>query len=261
MKKLKVYANVDLQKLEIKAANKGKSGIYCFTCLTNGKKYVGSSVNLGRRFSQYFNANYLKRHTDMLISRALLKYGYSNFNLEILEYCDSSELLTREQYYFDLLNPEYNILKNAYSLLGYKHSAESLAKISARALGRIFSEEHKTKMSEAKKGKNHPLYGKTHSEQSKHKNSLSQPNSIKIVVTDLELKTKTTFGSIREAARALNITQCVINNYFNRNQIKPSKGRYVFTKIKPEYNIIQDPIAPIFTGRRHSSETLEKLSS
>jgi len=59
--------------------------------------------------------------------------------------------------------------------------------------------------------------------------SASHPNSLKIVVTDLELKTKTTFGSIREAARALNISHCVINNYFNRNQIKPYKGRYVFS--------------------------------
>ena len=36
--------------------------------------------------------------------------------LEILEYCLQSELLEREQYYLDLLVPEYNILKTAYSL-------------------------------------------------------------------------------------------------------------------------------------------------
>jgi hypothetical protein len=32
---------------------------------------------------------------------------------EILEYCDSSNVIEREQYYIDLLNPEYNILKTA----------------------------------------------------------------------------------------------------------------------------------------------------
>lgn len=47
------------------------------------------------------------------------KYGHENFTLEILEYCLKDELLTRENYYFDLLKPEYNILKHAYSLLGY----------------------------------------------------------------------------------------------------------------------------------------------
>lgn len=39
----------------------------------------------------------------------------------------------------DLLNPEYNILKNAYSLLGFKHSEENLAKFKLKKI----SQEHK----------------------------------------------------------------------------------------------------------------------
>lgn len=52
-------------------------------------------------------------------------------------------------------------------------------------------------------------------------NGKNQPNSIEIEVTDLELNTKTTFGSICEAARALNINHGVITAYFKRNQNKP----------------------------------------
>jgi group I intron endonuclease len=61
----------------------------------------------------------------------LVKYGHSTFKLEILEYCEADRLiiLEREQYYIDLLKPEYNILKIAGSPLGYKHTEESLAKI------------------------------------------------------------------------------------------------------------------------------------
>lgn len=59
-----------------------------------------------------------------LIARALIKYGYSNFQLEILEYCEPSNCIDREQYYIDLLKPEYNILKTAGSKLGSKHSVE-----------------------------------------------------------------------------------------------------------------------------------------
>lgn len=49
----------------------------------------------------------------MIIYKALLAHGFDSFKLEILEYCDSSELIKREQYYIDLFKPEYNILKVA----------------------------------------------------------------------------------------------------------------------------------------------------
>jgi group I intron endonuclease len=57
-----------------------------------------------------------------IIYRAILKNGLSNFNLDILQYCELNMLTEREQYYIDLLNPEYNILKRAGSRLGHKAS-------------------------------------------------------------------------------------------------------------------------------------------
>jgi group I intron endonuclease len=71
---------------------------------------VGSSVNLARRLREYFNIFFLEREikrTNSKIYGALKKYGYSRFSLEILEYCEPSEVVTREQYYLDKLNPEY----------------------------------------------------------------------------------------------------------------------------------------------------------
>jgi group I intron endonuclease len=46
-----------------------------------------------------------------MIYSSILKHGYSSFSLEILEYCDGDQAISIEQYYLDLLNPEYNILK------------------------------------------------------------------------------------------------------------------------------------------------------
>jgi group I intron endonuclease len=65
-------------------------------------------------FSIYLLESEIKNGRSM-INSALLKYGYSNFTLEILEYCDSSEVVRREQYYLDLFKPEYNILSTAGS--------------------------------------------------------------------------------------------------------------------------------------------------
>jgi group I intron endonuclease len=76
----------------------------------------------------------------------LLKNGYSNFSLEILEYCEPSEAVVREQYYLDLLHPQYNILKFSGSLRGFKHSEETKAKLSAAIQGRTHTEETIAKM-------------------------------------------------------------------------------------------------------------------
>ena len=61
-------------------------------------------------------------NNNSLIYKAILKYGYSKFKLDILEYCLSSILIKREQYYLDNLKLEYNIFNIAGSLLGFKHS-------------------------------------------------------------------------------------------------------------------------------------------
>ena len=68
----------------------------------------------------------------MPIYKAIIKYGHSNFKLEILEYCDWDKVMNREQYYIDLLKPEYNILTKAGSSFGYKHSEETLDKFKLR---------------------------------------------------------------------------------------------------------------------------------
>ena len=121
VKPVKKYANADLDKLQIIKENKGKSGVYLLINLINGKTYIGSSVDLGRRFRYYYDVNTLDkalRKSNYLIYRALLKYGYSNFSLEILEYCEKSETTEKEQFFMDKLNPEYNLCESANSPLG-----------------------------------------------------------------------------------------------------------------------------------------------
>ena len=55
--------------------------------------------------------------------------------------------------------------------------------------------------------------------------------SQQIEVTDSELNQTTTYDSINEAARALNINHARIVMYFFSNQQKPYKGRYTFKKL------------------------------
>lgn len=71
--------------------NKNKSGIYRWVNKVNGKSYIGSSVNLSRRFRGYYSIRFLEKEikkNKSAVYRSLIKLGYSNFSVEILEYCD-----------------------------------------------------------------------------------------------------------------------------------------------------------------------------
>jgi NUMOD3 motif/NUMOD1 domain len=155
----------------------------------------------------------LKRKKSAIYS-SLIKHGYSNFKLEILEYCDKSNVIVREQAYIDLLSPEYNLNKTAGSRFGSKHS-----------------EETKRIISEKLKGEKNPMFGKNHSDETRKKMSDNISTSQRLEVFDIKNNQITTYDSIHEAARVLNIKQSIITMYFTRNQKKPYKGLYTFKKL------------------------------
>ena len=182
-----------------------------WTNLINNKRYIGSSQNLRKRLSEYFNTNYLIKDNCMQICRALKKHDYSNFSLTILEYCSPDKCLIREGYYLTLLNPEYNISKDP----------------SAPMSGRTHSDATKQIISDAKKGENHPNYGKP-----KYEGSGTGRPSQAIEVFDNKNNTTTYYDSMIAAAIALNLPSYrAISDYFRKNQKKPYKGQYTFKKL------------------------------
>lgn len=132
------------------------------------------------------------------IDRALLKYGFSNFSLEIIEFCDTEELLKREQYYLDSLKPQYNIVEIAGSTLGYKHTPESLQKMRDFVL----------------------------SDEVRERKMLATANAtasrrIPIIVEDIETNEKWEYISIAEAGKALGISRAAVSQaILNNRQIK-----------------------------------------
>lgn len=197
IKPVKIYLNADTLKLEIIKDNRNKSGIYRWTNLINGKIYIGSSSDLGERFYRYYNIDYLIKtltRTKSIIYSSLLKNGYSNFKLDILEYCEKKDLLNREQYYFSVLNPEYNILKLAYSSEGFKHTEKTKEIMSKSALGRTFSSETRSKISAALIGKGGKI----------------------VQVIDKNTGNTVEYVSINQAAKAFNVRsekvrRCILN--------------------------------------------------
>lgn len=208
---LVVFSDADKDKLEILNYVKGKSGIYMWTNKFNGKKYIGSSVNLRRRLLEYYNVNRLLKTNSMVINVALLKYGYNSFSLTILEFCDLDSLMYKESYYFEIYKPEYNILKTPGSPSrgsGWKHTEATIEKMSVAIKLLSQSPEYLEKM------------------------SLAQSKSIQVEVSDLETNSTTTYHAIKAAAKALGIDKRYILHYIYLNQEKPVLGRYTFKLLK-----------------------------
>ena len=204
---------MDNDKTKIVYENKKKSGIYRITNLTNKKFYIGSSLDLGRRFTTYYSFSFIDRRKTSLICKALLKYGYSKFSLEVLEYCSKENLLNREQYYLDLLKPEYNILTTAGSSLGYKHKEETIAKFKTRQ----HTEETKAKI---KSWSFTPEIGE----------KISISKGTKVIVCDVLTNKNYEYNSIRKVAVGLNAPNSTIRYYAMNNKIY--KNRYKFKLIK-----------------------------
>lgn len=246
-----VYTNSDLYKLSIIKDNKGKAGVYRWTNKKNGKSYVGSAVNLARRFPYYYSLN-LITNSNMSICKALLKHGHSNFNLEILEYCEPQNVIAREQYYLDLLQPEYNILKIAGSCLGYKHTEEARLNIIKYNTGRKHSEETIKNWEPSVKGKImlcldcavnivpglvknilrklliNDLGGKIHSENTRIK--ISKTLGHRISVIEIATGVTSYYDSIGKASDALGSSHTTISRYIRTGKL--FRGIYKIAKVE-----------------------------
>lgn len=132
-----------------------KSGVYKIENTSNGKIYVGRSVDLMHRKSVHWHHLRKGTHHSVKLQMAWLKHGESAFIFHVIERVVPELLTEREQYWFDLLMPQYNIIKDARGAFGYKLSAATKAKIAAKARGRRASDETKMKLSDIRKGWKH----------------------------------------------------------------------------------------------------------
>jgi group I intron endonuclease len=133
------------------------SGIYTITNLINKKVYVGSSINLKRRFLSH--KSLLKRniHHSKKLQNSFNKYGLENFEFKIIEKgCWFKFLIVREQYWINF----YNSFKNGYNEWPFARTA----------LGRKWTDEQRQNFKEKTRGRQCRL-GHKHTEETKAKMS------------------------------------------------------------------------------------------
>lgn len=231
-----------------------KTYISCIYMLISpeNKVYIGQTVNLYRRISRYKN---LDCKSQSGIYNSILKYGFDNHKVVILEYCGKHNLIDRERYYQDLynvisdngLNRELSAtqdknkvvsnetkiklsISNKGKNLGRKHSAEYGKRISLIQTGRKLSIITKSKMSISHKGFKH-------SDESKRKMSTSKKGKVfikdshKLILSDLRSGEKSPFAKLNEEqvkeirkstnqthktlAKRYGVSTCAISNIIN----------------------------------------------
>ena len=129
--------------------------IYKITNKVNGKSYIGQTVqSVKERFYQHCATKCSQAILNMVIHKAITKYGKSNFTIEVIEEVESANLNDRERYwirYYDSYNNGYNsteggqdgikLFKNldTESIVREYKSGKSL-----REIGRLFNVDKQT---------------------------------------------------------------------------------------------------------------------
>ena len=155
-----------------------KPGLYEIINIVNGKKYIGSSVDINRRWIEHRTKLKCNRHRNKHLQNSYKKHGVNSFVFRVLALVEPEEAIRLENVLLASGKYEYNIAESAI--------APNLGKTGklCPSYGRKHTEEELVKMSEAQVGeKNHNYgktgklaswYGKSHSEEEKRKISLAQ---------------------------------------------------------------------------------------
>jgi group I intron endonuclease len=143
--------------------------IYKITNMINNKIYIGKRIT--RNIipdDNYFGSG-------KLIKRAIKKYGLENFTKEILEICDAKSIDEKEIFWIGEYKSMdsligYNIAKggNGGDLLTNNPDREDIIKRMTESMkSRIFSDDHKRKLSEGKLGEKNPIFGRKMTDEEK----------------------------------------------------------------------------------------------
>lgn len=110
--------------------------VYLVQCKVNGKRYVGQTIKtVEERFNEH-----AKCKKNMLISKAIQKYGKENFRYGVIKSCASkAEMDYWEKYFIVALKSKvpygYNLTDGGEGTSGIERTPEYRAKLSARFSG------------------------------------------------------------------------------------------------------------------------------
>jgi group I intron endonuclease len=205
-------------KERIKLETRKKAGIYAIFNLITGDFYIGSAIT--NRFYSRFYRHLIKGLGNKLVHNSVNKYKLENFAFIILEVFpeevtrkNNKDLMELETKWLKTYFPRYNLLLEAGSSFGYKHTEQTKQKMKEN-----YSEERKLRIASINKGK--PL-----SESRRMLISgINNPMSKKVFVYSLdpetqEIKLYKEFNTRIETTKFFNCNKGTILNYLDKNKL------------------------------------------
>lgn len=226
--------------------------IYLVVNSKNGKKYVGQvkkSRGYEMRFSEHV-ACAMSGRKRCYFHNAIRYYGKDCFSVSLIE--DNvleSDVDSREQYWIETLKTNnkkfgYNMTSGGQGVHGYSFTDKDLRsisrgvreaweklhhdpirmqersnKLSNAMRGRVFTDQHRRKLSEKaslRTGDRNPFYGKSHSDSTR--NRISVANSLPVAMCDL-----TTGEVIRKFSSAYNASLFLLEEGKTKNKYASSR--------------------------------------
>lgn len=201
-----------------------KSGIYIIKNTIDNRVYIGSAVNLAVRKGTHFYDLRNRKHHNYHLQNFVNKYGIEKISFDVLEFCEKSILLEREQYYFTQYPDRFNICKIAGNTLNRVCSIETKIKISEKLKGIL---KGIPKSESTKKAMRKPK-SKEHSEKIKQ----AQKSTIKTVYQyDFNFNLINIFESLSQTAKETGLNRQQISACCNNKKQNSVKG-FIFTFCK-----------------------------
>jgi group I intron endonuclease len=231
-----IYDNLDEDSVRrnIAKETKGLSGIYMILNKETLSYYIGSAST--DRINSRFSKHLIYLNGSKIVKNSVNKHGLHNFAFIVLELFpeivnqeNNKKLLDLEDFYIKSLLPDYNILTEAGSSFGYKHTEVSRIKMKAN-----YSEKRREQIGSLNKGKTLSSETIEAMRQSalnrKPLNYTEQgvlnmkKNSKSIIVKELNNTVYGEFNSIVETAEALNCSTKTIQRTL-KSPSQTLKGR------------------------------------
>lgn len=227
-------------------------GIYILTNTVNGKQYVGKDSCLPSRINQHLRG---QTPNCPAIHNAIKKYGNETFSVEIIQYPDiSEEALNAVEHWkirqFHTLSPNgYNLTEGGEGV--FNPSLEIRQKISEANKG-------KNHWMYGKSSEDHPMYGKKHSDEAKKK--ISENNAMKNRPEVRQKHSETMKGRKLSEGHRRKISEAMKgeNNPMNRPEARQKHSEALKGKSPSEET--RRKISETLKDRKLSEETRRKMS-